>query len=154
MSNISFADEPYRVIDHAAVEVFIESQRTAENGPGKILASDSRDYDGDSHPDKLIIYTYEHGPNPGDKTHGIFAVAFLTENFQSTDVLFISGSDMAPFTLDGYSSRGRELVIRGKKYLPGDAMCCPTANTSITLTVTDGEVVILKGEYSRRIDPD
>lgn len=140
------------MIEYAAVELFIESQRKPDNGPGVILASDDRDYDGDSHPDRLVIYSYEHGPNPGDKSHEMFAVAFLTENFESTDVLVISGADMVAFSLKEYSSGGNELIIRGNKYLPGDAMCCPSADTSITLTVSNGEVVILKGEYSRPID--
>ena len=154
MSNIAIADEPRRVIDHGAVQIFIESQRTEQNGPRKILATDSGYYDGDSFPDKLVIYTYEHGPSRGDRVLGIFAVAFLTEGFETTDVLFIPEAEMVPDRLLEYSSRGNELVITGEKRLPGDAMCCPSAIASITFTVADGKVVILKGEYRRQSDRD
>ena len=154
MSGFLFADEPRRVIDNTGVQLFIESQRTEQNGPGKILASSSGHYDGDSHPDRLVIYTYEHGPNRGDKAFGMFAVAFLTENFETTDILFIPESEMVWETLREYSSDGTELVITGEKRLPGDAMCCPSAITSIALTVVDGQVVILSGEYRRRTDRD
>lgn len=148
------ADEPRRVIDPLAVQVFIESQRTEQNGPGKVLAQNSGDYDGDSYPDRLVVYTYEHGPGHGDKTFGMFVVAFLTENFDTTDVLFIPEAEMVPDTLRGYSAHGPELTVTGKKRLPGDAMCCPSATASITFAVTDGRVVILKGEYRRQSDQD
>ena len=154
VSNITLADEPRRVIDPLAVHVFIESQRTEQNGPGKVLARNSGNYDGDSYPDRLVVYTYEHGPNHGDKAFGMFVVAFLTESFDTTDVLFIPEAEMVPDTLRGYSSRGNELTVRGKKRLPGDAMCCPSAIASITFTVTDGRVVVLKGEYRRQSDRD
>jgi len=154
VSHIGLADEPRRAIDPLAVQVFIESQRTEQNGPGKVLARSSGHYDGDSFPDKLVVYTYEHGPNRGDKAFGMFAVAFLTENFDTTDVLFIPEAEMVPDTLREYSSHGNELTVIGKKRLPGDNMCCPSATTSIILTVTDGRVVVLKGEYSRQSDRD
>jgi len=154
VSNIALADEPRRVIDPLAVQVFIESQRTEQNGPGKILAKNSGRYDSDSFPDRLVVYTYEHGPNHGDKAFGMFVVAFLTESFDTTDVLFIHEAEMVPDTLLEYSSRGNELTVTGKKRLPGDAMCCPSAIASITLTVADGRVVILKGEYRRQSDHD
>lgn len=152
LASVSLADEPNRIIEHAAVELFIESQRKPDNGPGVILAYGTHDYDGDSHPDRLVVYSFEHGPNPGDKSHEMYAVAFLTENFETTEVLVISGADMVPFSLEGYSSAGNELVIRGKKYLSGDAMCCPSAETSITLAISNAEVVILKNEYRPPID--
>ena len=90
------ADEPNRAIDNGGIQIFIESQRTASNGPGRILATASGYYDGDSFPDKLVIYTYEHGPNRGDRVHGMFAVAFLTESFETTDILFIPEAEMVP----------------------------------------------------------
>lgn len=154
LSNFALADEPRRVIDNIGVQIFIESQRTEQNGPGKILASSSGYYDGDSYPDRLVIYTYEHGPNRGDKAYGMFAVAFLTENFETTDVLFIPESEMVSERFREYSSDGAELVITGEKRLPGDAMCCPSAIASITLTVADGQVVILNGKYRRQSDRD
>ena len=154
VSNIALADEPRRVIGPLAVQVFIESQRTEQNGPGKVLARDSGHYDRDSFPDKLVVYTYEHGPNHGDKAFGMFVVAFLTESFDTTDVLFIPEAEMVPDTLLEYSTRGNELTVTGKKRLPGDAMCCPSAIASITFTVADGRVVILKGEYRRQSDRD
>lgn len=154
VSNIALADEPRRVIDPLAVQVFIESQRTEQNGPGKVLARNNGHYDGDSFPDRLVVYTYEHGPNHGDKAFGMFVVAFLTESFDTTDVLFIPETELVPDTLREYSSRGNELTVVGKKRLPGDAMCCPSATASITLTVADGQVVILKGEYRRQSDRD
>ena len=154
MCNVALADEPRRAVNHLTVELFIESQRTEQNGPGKILAENSGDYDGDSHPDKLVVYTYGHGPNHGDKTFGMFAVAFLTESFDTTDVLFIPEAEMVPDTIREYSARGPELTVIGKKRLPGDAMCCPSAIASITLTVADGRIVVLRGEYRGQSDRD
>jgi len=154
LGNITLADEPRRAISPATVQLFIESQRTEQNGPGKVLAQNSGYYDGDSYSDKLVVYTYEHGPSHGDKTFGMFVVAFLTENFDTTDVLFIPETEMVPDTLREYSARGPELTVTGKKRLPGDAMCYPSAIASITLTVADGRVVILKGEYRRQSDLD
>ena len=152
--NIALADEPRRAIDPLAVHVFIESQRTEQNGPGKVLARNSSNYDSDSYPDKLVVYTYEHGPNHGDKVFGMFVVAFLTESFDTTDVLFIPETEMVPDTIREYSARGNELTVTGKKRLPGDAMCCPSAIASITLTVADGRVVVLRGEYRGQSDRD
>ena len=154
MSNIAIADELRRVIDNAGVQIFIESQRTEQNGPGKILASSSGYYDGDSYPDRLVIYTYEHGPNHGDKAYAMYAVAFLTENSETTDVLLIPESEMVSERLLEYSSDGTELVITGEKRLPGDNNCCPSAIASITLTVANGQVVIVKGEYRRQSNHD
>ena len=141
------ADEPNRAIDDGGIQLFIESQRTANSGPGKILATASGSYDDDAYADKLVIYTYQQGSAQGDEWHGLFAVAFLTKNFETTDVLFIPEAEIIPDSLRQYSSDGTELVIRAKKRLPGDAMCCPSAIVSIVLSVKDGKVVILKGEY-------
>ena len=142
------------MIDHAAIEVFIESQRTDQNGSGKILAIVSGYYDSDSSPDSLVVYAYEHGPNPGDKAHEMFSVAFLTESFETTDILIIPETDMVPHSLLEYSSHGNGLILTGEKRLSGDAMCCPSAVAFITLTVSDGEVVILESEYRGRTDRD
>ncbi|MGI9232945.1 MAG: hypothetical protein ACR2RD_04880, partial [Woeseiaceae bacterium] len=106
LSSFVLADEPRRAIDNNGVQLFIESQRTEQNGPGRILASSNGYYDGDSHPDRLVVYTYEHGPNRGDKAYGMFAVAFLTENFETTDILFIPESEMVSEAFRGYSSDG------------------------------------------------
>lgn len=144
------ADEPIRAINDDGIQMFIESHRTSSNGPGKILAKASGLYDSDSYPDKLVIYTYEHGPNCGDRVHGMFAVAFLTESFDTTEILFIPEAELVPDTLREYSYGGNELNIIGKKSMPGDPMCCPTAITSITLSVVNGKVVILKGDYRRQ----
>ncbi len=152
LSSFALANEPRRAIDNSGVQLFIESHRTEQNGPGRILASSNGYYDGDSHPDRLVIYTYEHGPNRGDKAYGMFAVAFLTENFGTTDILFIPESEMVSERFRGYSSDGTKLVIKGEKRLPGDNMCCPSAIASITLTVVDRQVVILNGEYRRQSD--
>lgn len=153
-SNLALADEPRRVIDPLAVQIFIESQRTEQNGPGKVLARFEGSFDGDAYTDMLVVYTYEHGPNHGDKAFGMFVVAFLTENFDTTDVLFIPESEMVPDTLRQYSSRGNELTITGKKRIPGDAMCCPSAIVSITLAVEDKRVVVLSGEFRRQDNHD
>ena len=144
---LAFADEPRRAIDLLAVPVFIESQRTGQNGPGKVLVQTSGHFDGDAYGDILAVYTYEHGPNHGDKAFGMFVVAFLTENFATTEVLFIPESEMVPATVRQYSVRDSELTLTGKKRLPGDAMCCPSGIASITFAVTDGRVVVLRGEY-------
>jgi hypothetical protein len=82
----------------------------------------------------------------------MYVVAFLTENFDTTDILFIPESEIVPDTIREYSGRGGELTVTGKKRLPGDAMCCPSATASITLTVEDGRVVILNGQYRRQTD--
>jgi hypothetical protein len=84
----------------------------------------------------------------------MYAVAFLTENFETTDVLFIPESEMVSERLLEYSSDGAELVITGEKRLPGDRNCCPSAIVSITLTVADGQVVVVKGEYRRQSGRD
>lgn len=148
------ADEPRRAIDDYGIQLFIESQRAANSGPGEILARASGNYDDDAYADELAIYTYRQGSIQGDKSHGLFAVAFLTKNFETTDVLFIPESEMIPDSLRQYSSDGTELVILGKRRLPGDAMRCPSAIVSIVLSVEEGKVVIRKGEYRKHYDSD
>ncbi|MEX0976091.1 MAG: hypothetical protein WDZ50_03225 [Woeseia sp.] len=151
---LSIADEPRRGIDDHGIELFIESQRTVDSGPGKILASTSGLFDDDVYADKLVVYTYRRTSAQASKPHGLFAVAFLTENFETTDVLFIPESEIVPDSLREYSSDGTELVIRGRKRLPGDSMCCPSAIVSIVLSVKGGEVVVLKGNYRKHSDDD
>ena len=153
MSNFAFADEPRRVIDHGAVQIFMESQRTEHNGPAKVLVTSGGDYNGDSIADKLVMYTYEHGPNHGDKVFGMYVVAFVSEAggfHKTTDVLFIPEAEMIPERLLEYSSSGNTTVVTGEKRVPGDAMCCPSAIASIAFSVEDGKVVILKGEFQRK----
>lgn len=101
VSNIALADEPRRVIDPLAVQVFIESQRTEQNGPGKVLARNSGHFDGDSFPDKLVVYTYEHGSNHGEKAFGMFVVAFLTERFHTKRLLMAGSGPWAGKLLTG-----------------------------------------------------
>ena len=135
------------MIDHGAIQIFIETQRPVNAGPGKVVATASGYFDGDSFPDKLAVYSYENKSAPGDRAHGLHAVAFLTEDFETTDILFIPATEIIPESVHGYSSDGSELVIRGKRHLPGDDECCPSAIASIALWVVKGKVVVLKGEY-------
>lgn len=152
--SLSIADEPRRAIDDHGIQLFIELQRTADSGPGQILASTSGHFDDDVYGDQLVVYAYHPISAKSDKPHGLFAVAFLTKDFQTTDVLFIPETEIIPESLREYSSDGTELVIRGRKWLPGDSKCCPSAIVSIVLSVEDGKVVILKGHYRKRLDRD
>lgn len=155
--SLLLADEPLRAIDHAAVRTFIESRRTDRNGAGKILVTSGGDYNGDSIADKLVLYTYEHGPKRGDKVYGLFAVAFISETggfCKATEVLFVPETELVAQRLLEYSSRGNETMVTAEKRLPGDAMCCPSGIATVTFSVRDGKVVILKGEFQRRPDHD
>lgn len=145
------------MIDHGAVQIFIESQRTEQNGPGKILVTSGGDYNGDSIADKLVMYTYEHGPNRGDKVFGMYAVAFISEAgsfHKTTDVLFVPESEMIPERILEHSSNGNKTVITAEKRLPSDAMCCPSAIVSLTFSVEESKVVILTGEFQRKSSRD
>lgn len=72
----------------------------------------------------------------------MFAVAFLTEHFDTTEIMFIPESDLIPETVTGYSYKGGELTIRGQKRLPDDAACCPSGIATVSLSFRDGKVVI------------
>ena len=148
--SLLLADASNRVIEDAAVEAFIESRRGPDNGRGRILAAHSGFYDDDAHTDRLVVYTYEHGPNRGDRVYGMYAVAFLTENRKTTEPLFISEADLVSEGRIEYSFDGKDLVLTGKKRLPGDAMCCPSGVASITLSVVDRKVVVLNGEFHKK----
>ena len=139
-------DEPRRAIDNGGVRIFIESQRPENAGPGKVVATVGGYFDSDSYPDKLVVYSYEKTSTSADRAHGLYAVAFFTEDFVTSDALFIPAMEIIPESVREYSSDGSELVIRGKRYLPDDDECCPSAIASIALWVMDGKVVILKGE--------
>lgn len=140
-------DEPRRAIDDGGIRIFIESQRPENAGPGKVVATAGGYFDSDSFSDKLVVYLYENGPTLGDRAHGLYGVAFLTEGFETSDILYIPATEMIPESVRGYSSDGSELVIRGKRHLPGDDECCPSAIASIALWVVKGKVVVLRGEY-------
>jgi hypothetical protein len=146
---IASFDEPRRIIDMTGVQIFIESQRPKEAGPGKVVALTGGYFDDDAHPDRLVVYTYEHRSSSSNRNHGLYAVAFFTEEFETSDIVFIPEADIIPQSVHGYSSDGKELVIRGLRHLPGDDECCPSASASIALWVVDGEVVVLRSEYSR-----
>ena len=142
-------DEPHRIIDNTGVQIFIESQRPKDAGPGKVVAAAGGYFDGDSHRDKLVVYSYENSSGSANRDPGLYAVAFFTEDFETSDIVFITGKDIIPQSMHGYSSDGKELIIRGTRRLPGDDECCPSAIASIALWVVDGEVVILRREYHR-----
>jgi hypothetical protein len=139
-------DAPRPAIDNAGVGIFIESKRPENAGPGKVVASAGGRFDSDPFPDKLVVYFYEKGPTPGERAHGLYVVAFFTEGFATSDILFIPEAQLIPESVRGYSSRGGELVIRGKRRLPGDDECCPSGIASIALWVVDGKVLVLKSE--------
>ena len=141
------ADEPRRVVDDDVIRIFIESQRPVNAGPGKIVATARGYFDSDSFGDKLVVYSYENRTIPGERADGLYAVAFLTEGFETTDILSIAATEMIPESVHRYSSDGSELVIRGKRHLPGDDECCPSAIASIALWVVEGKVIVLKGDY-------
>ena len=142
-------DEPRRIIDDTGVQIFIESQRPKDAGPGKLVAAAGGHFDGDAHPDRLVVYSYENNSSSGNRDHGLYAVAFFTEDFETSDIVFIPGTDIIPQSVHGYSSDGKELVIEGTRHLPGDDECCPSAIASIALWVVDGEVIILRRDYHR-----
>lgn len=141
------ADEPRRAIDDGGIRIFIELQRPENAGLGEVVATAGGHFDGDSFPDRLVVYSYES--TSGDRAHGLYAVAFFTEDFDTSDILFIPATEIIPESVHGYSSDGSELVIRGKRHLPGNDTCCPSANVSIALWVADGKVLVLRGEYSQ-----
>ena len=140
------ADEPRRAINDAGVRVFIESQRPENAGLGKVVATASGYFDSDSFRDKLVVYSYEKTSAPGDRAHGLYVVAFFTEDFATSDILFIPATEILPESVRQYSSDGSGLVIRGKRHLPDDDGCCPSAIVSIALSVVDGKVVVLSSE--------
>ena len=147
-------DEAPRAIDDGGVRVFIESHRPENAGTGKVIATVSGHFDSDSFPDKLAVYSYENISTSGDLAHGLYAVAFFTENFGTSDILFIPATEIIPESVRQYSSDGSELEIRGKRHLPGDDDCSPSAIASIALWVADGKVVVLIGEYRKSSSRD
>jgi hypothetical protein len=149
LSNFALADEPRRAIDDTGVRIFIESQRPEHAGLGKVVAAAGGYFDSDSFPDKLVVYSYENTTASRDQAHGLYAVAFFTENFDTSDILFIPATEVFPESVREYSSDGSELVITGKRHLPDDDGCCPSSSASIALWVVDGNVVILKREDSQ-----
>lgn len=134
--------EPARAIDDVGIQQFIDSQRTANDGPGKIIAQGGGYFDDDQYPDRLIVYTFDPGPSPGDGARGLFAVAFLTAHFDRTDIVPVPEAELIPESIREYSYRDRELVLRGKKRLPGDKQCCPSGVAVVTLTVRDGKIAV------------
>ena len=142
-------DEPRRIIDNTGVQTFIESQRPEDAGPGKVVATAGGYFDGDAYPDRLVVYAYENNSDSNNRDYGLYAVAFFTEDFGTSDIVFIPGTDIIPQSVHRYSSDGRELVIRGTRHLQDDDECCPSAVASIALWVVDREVVILRREYHR-----
>jgi hypothetical protein len=135
------------VIDHVAIQVFVDSHRPASAGPGKVIATANGYFDSDSFPDKLVVYSYENKSTPGDRSLGLYVVAFLTEDFETTSILSIPATEIIPESVREYSSDGRQLVVRGERYLPDDEVCCPSVIASIALWVVDGEVTVLRSEY-------
>ena len=147
VSNTAFSDEPRRVIDHLAIQNFIEWHKPDNAGPGKVIAITNGLFDSDYFPDKLVVYTYERKPTSAGGAHGLSVVAFLTEDFGTTDALFIPATEVIPESVRRYSSDGKQLVIWGKRHLPSDEECCPSVTVSIALWVVDGEVVVLESEF-------
>ena len=145
---VFFIDEPRRAISNYGVRIFIESQRPDNAGRGKVVATAGGYFDSDSYPDKLVVYSYGKTSTPDEQEHGSYAVVFFTEDFTTSAILFIPATDIIPESVREYSSRGGELIIKGKRRLPDDDECCPSAMASIALRVVNREVVVLKGEQS------
>ena len=82
-------DEPRRAIADIGVKIFIETQSPENAGLGRVVASTGGHFDGDSFPDKLVVYSYENATTSDDQQHGLYAVAFFTEDFDTSDILFI-----------------------------------------------------------------
>ena len=131
-------------IDNGAIEIFVESRGLETNGPGEIIAVIHGDLNADSFGDSLIVYTYARGSNGGDEIRGQYLVAFLTfpgEPHEVTRVLFLPDSVL--MMNPRYGTRGGAgggIEITAGKRLPGDPACCPSGQSIITFTVSDGEI--------------
>ena len=138
-----------------AIGVFVESRRCESNGPGKIIYIGSYDFNNDSVSDALAIYTYDHGPNRGDRVWGQYVVAFLSSpdcTHKATNVMFVPDSELMTANYFKVMSQGGLVEVTGEKRLPGDAMCCPTGISTIIFSVIDGRVVTLSGSWYRKTD--
>ena len=147
----------FTAVDHGAISIFVESRRSEENGPGKILFVGRADFNDDSIGDTIAFYTYEHGPNRGDRVWGQYVVAFLSDTdgiHKPTDVLFVPDSELISAALRSFEGADKLFTLSGDKWLPGDAKCCPTGVSTIVFSVVDGKVVTLHGEWHRREDSD
>ena len=143
-------------VDKGAIEIFVESRRSVQDGPGRIIATSRANLNDDLVDDTIVVYTYEHGPNSGDRVWGQYLVAFLSApdgTHTATDVLFVPHTELIINKRYGLRGRpNREIELTADKYLPGDDKCCPSGEAILVFTVEDNRVIALSGNWSRK-DP-
>ena len=143
-------DPPRPTIGPFAIDVFLEERAATDDSKAKKLFVTSGQFDDDFHRDIALVYTLEKQDQPSEKPDGLYVVAFLTEGFLTSNILYIPRSEIIPESVRGWSSAGYgKFSIEGSRYMTGDDPCCPSALVSLTIRIKDREPVLIEGSFTR-----
>jgi hypothetical protein len=95
------------------------------------------DLDGDGIEDTVLITTFEHG----NYWH---RELFCCLSSSPRTVMLIDLGGKGEKEAEDMEVEDRKVIVNGKKYADGDAMCCPSLQYQSTFTVADGKLLEIK----------
>jgi hypothetical protein len=92
------------------------------------------DLDGDGIDDTILLTTFEHGNNWRREL-------FVSLSSSPITVMHIDLGGKGEREADDIEVKDRKIIVKGKKYADGDAMCCPSIPYESTFTITNGMIL-------------
>jgi hypothetical protein len=93
-----------------------------------------KDIDGDRVADAILLTTFEHGMNWHREL-------FVCLSSSPQRVMHVDLGGKGDREADEVEIKDQTIIIRGKRYAAGDAMCCPSQPYESTFVVADGKIV-------------
>jgi hypothetical protein len=128
---------------------YIEAHRENGSGPGFILAEKMADVNSDGHPDLVVLYTYQMGPNM-DHSQGEFLVVFFGDELNSKTMWPILVGWRGGRSFDEILIRASQIVLKGTFSMSGDAMSDRSGVGEVTFQYQDGKFVEIEGWWKRK----
>ncbi|MFQ5669111.1 MAG: hypothetical protein ACE5HD_01170, partial [Acidobacteriota bacterium] len=88
----------------------------------------------------VVLYGYQSG-EARDRNHWQYLVAFDPINgvtYQPTRWILVGGG---PQRFERITIKNQVITLSGAKRLPGDAMCCPSGQTTVQFIFLNGQLV-------------
>jgi len=128
-------------VSPAQVQKWLDAHQPDGSGPGQVVARmDGKLWSYGTSPDAAILYTFQIGESR-DRSHKQYLVVFKSvgSQYEATKPRLVGVSGLQ--TLSELSIADMTITLRGKTWVPGDALCCPSETLSVQYVVYDDELI-------------
>jgi hypothetical protein len=130
-SQADVREAPVRAIEDQ-IKVMVHLSRDWEEA--QFRSYKQKDIDGDGIDDTVLLTTFEHG-------NGWRRELFVSLSSAPSRVMFLDLGGKGEREADTVEIKNRAIIVKGKRYVEGDAMCCPSKPYESVLVIANNKIV-------------